>query len=49
MNVNICVTVPHIIYADLECLLKSTENCESNPDNLYQIKDNVHIPSGYAL
>ena len=38
----------HIIYADLECLLRTIESCQPTPKNLYRLKNNVHIPSGYA-
>ena len=41
--------VPHIIYADLECLLRSINNCKTNSDNSFQMKDNVHISCGYAI
>lgn len=41
--------VPHVIYADLECLLRDIELCEPNNENSYTLKRNVHIPSGYVL
>ena len=41
--------IPHIIYADLECLLRTIESCQPNPNDSYILKRNVHIPSGYAL
>ena len=40
---------PHIIYAALECLLRSIKKCEPGPNKSYQVKTNVHIPSGYPL
>ena len=41
--------MPHIIYADLECLLRSIYNCQPSNDNSFQMNENVHILSGYAL
>ena len=40
--------MPHVIYADLECLLRSIENCEPNLNNSYRMKDNVHTPCVYS-
>ena len=38
----------HVIYADLECLLRSIENCEPDLNNSYGMKDNVHTPCVYS-
>ena len=41
---------PHIIYADLECLLKNIyDNTNVNEDESYQIKNNLHVPCGYGI
>ena len=41
---------PHIIYADLECLLKNIyDNTNVNKNESYQIKNNLHIPCGYGI
>ena len=42
---------PHIIYGDLECLLKNNNDLENdlNSDNTYRFKENLHVPSGYGL
>ena len=41
--------VPFIIYADLECLLKKQQSCQSNPENSYRQRKTKHKPSGYSL
>ena len=46
---NKSIKTPHIIYADLECLLRNIENCNANPNKSYQTKNNAHIPSGYSI
>ena len=38
--------LPFIIYADLECLLKT---CQNNPDLSSTTQINQHIPSGYSI
>ena len=40
---------PHIIYADLECLLEKTDTCHNNPEKSYTEKKPKYIPSGYSL
>ena len=35
---------PHIIYADLECLLGKTDTCHNNPKKSYTEKKAKHIP-----
>ena len=40
---------PHIICADLECLLEETDACQNNPAKSYTEKKAKHIPSGYSL
>ena len=41
--------VPFIIYADLECIIKKTDGCKNNPENLSTTKVNQHIPSGFSM
>ena len=41
--------VSFVIYADLECLLKKINTCQSNPDKSYTEKKATHRPSGYSL
>ena len=41
--------MPHVIYADLEAILKKNQSCQPNPENSYEEKKNVHIPCSYAL
>ena len=43
------MTVPYIIYADLECLLEKMNTCHNNPEKLSTTKINKHTPSGYSL
>ena len=40
---------PHIIYADLECLLEKTDTCQNNLEKSYAEKKAKHIPSGYLI
>ena len=40
---------PLIVYADLECLLETTNTCYNNPVKSLTTKINKHIPSGYSL
>ena len=40
--------VPFIIYADLECLLKTVRSCQNNLENSYTEKNVKRKPSGYA-
>ena len=30
-------------------MLRNVENCNADPNKLYQTKNNVHIPSGYSM
>ena len=46
---NKSLRVPFIIYADLECLLKKQQSCQSNPENSYRQRKTKHKPSGYSL
>ena len=41
----------HIVYADLECLIKNNNDLKSdlNSDSTYRFKENLHVPSGYGL
>ena len=41
--------VPHIIYADLECLLEKIHTCQNNKEKCYTEKKVKHLPSGYLL
>ena len=41
--------VPHIIYADLECLLEKIDTCQNNKEKSYTEKKAKHVPSGYSL
>ena len=45
------IRTPHIIYADLECLLKNNNDLKDNLDsnNTYRFKENLHVPSRYGL
>ena len=45
------IRTPHIVYADLECLIKNNNDLKSdlNSDNTYCFKENLHVPSGYGL
>ena len=40
---------PHIIYANLYCLLEKTNTCHNNPEKSSTTKINKHAPSGYSL
>ena len=41
--------VPFVIYADFECLLKTINTCQNNPDKSYTQKKATHRASGYSL
>ena len=41
--------IPHIIYADLEVILKKIRSCQPNPENSYTEKKNFRIACSYAL
>ena len=43
------VTVPFIIYADLESLLERMNTYHNNPEKSSTTKINKHTPSGYSL
>ena len=43
------IKVPHIIYADLECLLEKIDTYPNNPEKSYKEKKAKHTPSGYSL
>ena len=38
--------IPHIIYADIESLIKKINGCANNPEKSSTIKIGEHIPSG---
>ena len=40
---------PHIICADLECLLEKANTCQNNLEKSYTEKKAKHIPAGYSL
>ena len=40
---------PHIICADLECLLEKIDTCQNNLEKSYTEKKAKHMPSGYSL
>ena len=40
---------PHIIHADLECLLEKIDTCQNNLEKSYTEKKAKHMPSGYSL
>ena len=40
---------PHIICADLECLLEKIDTCKNNLEKSYTKKKAKHIPPGYSL
>ena len=41
--------MPHIIYADIECLFKNVDGCENSPENFSKTKIGEHIPSRYSM
>ena len=41
--------IPHVIYTDLQAILKKIQSSQPNPKNLYKEKKNAHILCGYAL
>ena len=43
------IKVPHIIYADLECLLERICTCQNDKEKSYTEKKAKHVPSGYSL
>ena len=43
------MTVPFIIYADMESLLEKMSICHNNPKTSSTTKTNKHTPSGYLL
>ena len=43
------MTLPFIIYADLECLLEKMSTCINNPNESSTTKTNKHTPSGYSI
>ena len=40
---------PFIIYADLECIIKSNDGCKNNPENSSTTKLSEHFPSGFSM
>ena len=43
------MSVPFIIYVDLESLIEKMNTCHNNPEKSSTTKINKHIPSGYSL
>ena len=43
------ITLPFIIYADLECLLEKMSTCYNNPKESSTTEINKNMPSGYSL
>ena len=41
--------MPHIIYADLESLIRKIDGCENNPKYSSRTKIGQHIPCGYSM
>ena len=41
--------IPHVIYADLECLLLKQQSCQNNPNKSYTERKAIHEPCGYSL
>ena len=41
--------VPHITYADLECLIEKIDTCQNNSEKSYIENKAKHIPLGYSL
>ena len=41
--------IPHVIYADLECLLLKQQSCQNNPNNSYTEREAINEPCGYSL
>ena len=39
----------HIIYADIEYLIKKVDGCANNPENSSTAKIGEHIPCGYSM
>ena len=39
----------HIIYADLESLIKSIHGCANNPEKSWKTKIGEHIPCRYSM
>ena len=44
-----CDKAPFVIYADLECVIKKTDGCKNNPENVSTTKIHEHIPSSFSM
>ena len=42
-------TMPCIIYADIESLIKEIDGCANDPENSSTTKIGEHIPCGYSM
>ena len=40
---------PFVIYADLVCIIESTDGSENNPESSSTSKVREHIPSGFSM
>ena len=40
---------PFIIYADLECIIETTDGCINNPEDSSTTKVSENIPSGFSM
>ena len=43
------ITLPFVVYADLESLLEKMSTCYNNPEESSTTKINKHTPSGYSI
>ena len=43
------MTLPFLIYADLECLLEKMSTCQNNRNKSSTTKINKHTPAGYSI
>ena len=41
--------MPHIIYADIESLIKKMDGCPNNPEKFSTIKTGAHFPFRYSM
>ena len=43
------MNIPFLIYGDTESLLEKIQTRENNPEKLFTIKVNKHMPCGYSI
>ena len=41
--------IPHIIYVDIESLVRKIDGCANNPEKSSTVKTGEHIPCGYSM